>query len=105
MQKSKTQSDRTLTIPEEVIEMGRTVDGRFAPGHPGVGGRPSGIDLRALAERKSEEEGYDFPTAMWEVIKALIENAKAGNVSAAKLLLDKFCTGTAHDVVLNIDRT
>lgn len=66
--------------------------GRFVKGHHSPGpGRPKGqgLDLRALAERESEREGFDLPAAAWRVLKRLFAMAEAGDVAAAKLVLDK----------------
>jgi len=69
----------------------RDQKGRFLRGNPGGPGRRpgQGLDYRALAEREAEREGIDLPQAMWRVLRKLIELAQAGDVAAAKLVLDK----------------
>ena len=64
--------------------------GRYVPGHciPGPG-RPRAIDLRALAERKSAASGTPLDDMLWEVLLAMVDRAKRGDASAAKLVLDR----------------
>lgn len=69
----------------------RDAKGRFLPGGPGGPGRRpgQGLDLRALAEREAEREGFDLNQAAWRVLKKLFHMAEGGDVAAAKLVLDK----------------
>ena len=70
----------------------RDARGRFLPGHSlaGPGRRPGqGLDLRALAERESEREGFDLCAAAWRVIKKLFAMAEQGDVAAAKELFTR----------------
>jgi len=64
--------------------------GRYLPGHRNPGpGRPRAIDLRALAEQMSEDEGLDLRAALWRVLKSLLREAERGDTQAARLVLDK----------------
>jgi hypothetical protein len=69
----------------------RLANGRFVKGHPGGPGRTPGrgLDLRSLAEREAKREGFDLNQAAWRVLKRLFAMAEAGDVAAAKLVLDK----------------
>lgn len=68
---------------------GRDRAGRFAPGNPGGPGNPFGRRIGALRaamlEAVSEED-------MAAILGKLVELAKAGNVPAAKEVLDR-CLG------------
>lgn len=88
--------------------------GRFLPGHSQPGpGRPKGqgLDLRALAEREAEREGFDLCAAAWRVIKKLFAMAEQGDVAAAKELFTRIGTvdddaqqaGVALTVVTGVD--
>ena len=63
--------------------------GRFAPGHKGGPGRQKGIDLRKLAEERSEKSGMPLADRLWAVLEQLFAQAMMGDVNAAKLILDK----------------
>jgi hypothetical protein len=74
--------------------------GLFRKGHK-LGGRPRGLDLKVLVREKSEEAGLDFPGALFEVVRALIERAKGGDPQAAKLLFDKLCDDDTKTLIAN----
>lgn len=64
--------------------------GRFVSGHRGIGGRPKGVDFKALIrERKGQGPLEDVLVAIFD---ALAETAATGDVAAAKLLLDRLTT-------------
>lgn len=69
----------------------RDVKGRFLKGTPGGPGRRpgQGLDLRSLAEREAEREGFDLNAAAWRVLKRLFTMAEAGDVAAAKELFTR----------------
>lgn len=72
----------------------RDARGRFQPGCQPGPGRPPGskaIDLRAVAHAAAQDEGFDLHAALWRVVRALTDAAEAGDVGAAKLLLDRLC--------------
>ena len=76
--------------PDNLGETGdRDRLGRFVNGHPGLGGRPRALDLRAIAETKAAENDVDLPTALWEVVEGLLDRAKGGDPQAAKVLFDR----------------
>ena len=69
----------------------RNEHGQFLPGHGRPGpGRPKGVgNIRTIAAEKAEAEGVDLQQAIWEVVKSLFKSASAGDVAAARLLLDR----------------
>ena len=68
----------------------RDAAGRFAPGWRG-GGRPRGIDFRRLVIEKTKDNG-SVEEGLFAVYLTLMALAtKKGDVTAAKLLLDRLC--------------
>lgn len=64
--------------------------GQFVRGNR-LGGRPKGLDFRAAVERYASANGIDLENAVGEVFKAMLTEAKAGDVQAARLILDRLC--------------
>lgn len=64
---------------------GRDGRGRFAPGNPGGPGNPF---ARSVAALRSALLGHVDDEVVSRLVKALVEQAEAGNVAAAKLLLE-----------------
>lgn len=62
----------------------RTNAGRFAPGGKGGPGRPPGSRNASTLMAEQLMEG-----ALDDIVKSVIEKAKAGDLNAAKLVLDK----------------
>ena len=60
----------------------RQANGRFAKGNPGGPGRPRAVDRARELDRRAAEAGP-------ELIDALLETAKAGNLRAMEMLLDR----------------
>lgn len=78
-----------MSTPVQQARAGRDGAGRFAPGTSGnPNGRPRGIDFRA-AVVAARGEGVE--AALVEVFDTLLAAALAGDVQAAKLLLDRLC--------------
>ena len=72
----------------------RDGSGRYLPGHTLAGpGRPKGsaIDLRQLATDRAAERGINLDDALLDVLVALIEKAREGDVGATKLLFSRLC--------------
>jgi hypothetical protein len=90
----------------KTVENGnRDSRGRWLPGHSQPGpGRPRGLDFRRVVEEKAEAEGFDLDEAIWEIVLALFEEAKAGSVAAAKLLLDRLCGPVTAAVEVEIQQ-
>lgn len=65
------------------------VTGRWLPGHPGGPGRPRKPDLFAVALEGAAREGVDLRASLWAVLQAIVQRALTGDVSAAKLVLDR----------------
>ena len=81
----------TNQTPTPTPSLHRNAHGQFLPGHglPGPG-RPRGLgNLRTIALEHAEAEGVDLQDAIWSVVKSMIEAAQEGDVSAARLLLDR----------------
>lgn len=72
----------------------RASDGRFLPGNPGGPGARRGtrkLDFVAIVRRHARATGIDLRAAVGEVFDALLGQARAGDVQAARLLLDRLC--------------
>lgn len=76
-----------VLAPVHVALSGRNANGTFAPGHPGKGGRPRGLDIRAVCERHARENGIDLELAIWEIMQMQITLAKCGDAAAVKVVL------------------
>ncbi len=78
-----------MTAAAESAGNGRDSAGRFVPGHR-LGGRPRGVDLRALVEHRAAADPSlgSLDAVVWRVTRALLAEAEAGNVAAGKVLLD-----------------
>lgn len=74
--------------------------GLFLPGNSiaKLGGRPRGIDFRKLVQefRKAALDGD-----LQQVYESMLDRAKAGDVQAAKLLLDRLCDIDPQEVNVN----
>lgn len=93
------------TEPSEKGPDGRDLKtGRFLPGWKGGPGRPRRIDFWHTVSTKAKEKGIDLAEAVWEVFDGLMVAAKKGDVSAAKLLLERVCEPDAVEVVGDLDR-
>jgi hypothetical protein len=69
---------------------GRDNIGRFTPGNKGGPGRPrTCAEKRRKAREQREEYMRHMHNIMPDVLKLLHEKVKAGDVAAAKLLLDR----------------
>lgn len=75
----------------------------WKPGQSGnPKGRPKGLDFRALVQAKHKEYGLDLEESMWQVYLSLLASALGGDMQAAKLLLDRLCSGDTEP--LDMDR-
>jgi hypothetical protein len=81
----------------------RTATGRFLPGNTTarLGGRPKAIDFRALVH---EARGDTVRDKLIAVFDMLAEKAAAGDVNAAKLLLERICGKDADEIKLTDER-
>ena len=79
-----------MTAAAESAGNGRDSAGRFVPGHH-LGGRPRGVDLRALVDERAASEPTIGSTddLLWGVVVVLARRAATGDVQAARLLLDR----------------
>lgn len=65
---------------------GRGPDGRFAPGNPGGPGRPPAATVH---EHRAAMVAAVSPEDVADIIRALVEQAKAGDIAAARLVLER----------------
>lgn len=79
--------------PDELAGTGRDKGGRFVEGHVGMGGRPRRPDLFALAEQYAGPN--EIREALWRILKKLLRQAQAGDVQAAKLVLERLTDSDA----------
>ena len=79
---------------------GRGPDGRFLPGNPGGRGNPH---ARKVGKLRSAMLAAVSQSDMRAIIKRLVQDAKAGDAAAARLILDR-CLGPAeaHDVEVRL---
>lgn len=85
-------TDSTATPSSAAVPVGasgRDSKGRFAVGNSGGPGRPRRPDLYATAAARASAEGVDLMAELWQVLKAVIAQAKTGDTAAAKLLFDR----------------
>ncbi|MDD3118912.1 MAG: hypothetical protein PHQ27_07025 [Victivallales bacterium] len=66
--------------------IGRGKDGKFGRGNPGGPGNPY---IRQIAKFRAELLVTVTINDLQEIIKTLIEKAKAGDIQAAKIILDR----------------
>lgn len=71
----------------------RDANGKFLPGHGILSpGRPPGsMDFMAICRRKARENDLDLESVVWDAFESLVSEAKAGEVPAIKLLLERCC--------------
>ena len=85
---------------ETKLTEGRDAGGRFVKGHAGGPGNPHSQKVQQL---RTALLAAVSPEDLVEVVKALITNAKAGDVFAARELLDR-CLGKAKQPSLTACR-
>ncbi len=80
-----------LPPPSQTVgnRAGRDEMGRFAPGCAPGPGRPPAPDFRRVVAERLAANGGSVDAVLFEVFEALRAEAAAGNVAAAKLLLDR----------------
>lgn len=78
--------------PDKLAASGRDENGKFLPGHEGIGGRPKGMDFRKAIERWAAENKVDLELAAGQLAKALHARGINDDTAAAKLWLDR-CYG------------
>jgi hypothetical protein len=95
----KATSQTACQDPAQQVLAGRTTRGTFAPGHSGnpKGGRRR-LDFFSAAAVWAEAAGTTVEKALAQVIGATIEQAKAGDVAAQRLVIERFC-GKETDVL------
>src|SRR5438132_12162652 len=73
-----------VTPPPETAASGRQANGRFAKGNRGGPGNPFARQTAELRRRLQERV---TPETLDSIVDALVEKARQGDVSAAKLVL------------------
>lgn len=76
-------------VPIEPTRIGRDASGRFAPGNPGGPGAIAHERTKRARELRQALHDAVTPEDMAAVARALIDKAKAGDVAAARELLDR----------------
>jgi hypothetical protein len=76
-------------VPIEPTRIGRDASGRFAPGNPGGPGAIAHERTKRARELRQALHAAVTPEDMAAIARALIEKAKAGDVAAARELLDR----------------
>ena len=85
---------------DEVLEglpRQRNERGHYLPGHT-LGGRTRGFDFRSNVAKFAAENGEPVEQALSRVYLGILRAAAAGDVAAAKLLIERLC-GKEADVV------
>ncbi len=77
--------------PTQTAENGRARTGRFAKGNPGGPGRPRGFDFRAVVAAHADLSGFSVEGVVIEVFLSLVRQARAGDVAAARFLIERLC--------------
>lgn len=76
-------------VPIEPTRIGRDASGRFAPGNPGGPGAIAHERTKRARELRQALHDAVTPEDMAAVARALVDRAKAGDVAAARELLDR----------------
>lgn len=76
-------------VPIEPTRIGRDASGRFAPGNPGGPGAIAHERTKRARELRQAMHDAVTPQDMAAIARALIDKAKAGEVGAARELLDR----------------
>ena len=71
------------------VQINRTPKGHFVRGNTigATGGRPRGVDIRAVCEEHAKANGIDLKLAIWEIMLMQIQLAKCGDAAAVKIVL------------------
>lgn len=87
-----------MTKPDKAVVTGDRDEatGRFLPGNrANPQGRPKGFDFRKVIRDKMEAQDLPVEDALWAIFRSMLTRASGGDVSAAKLLLDRLCESDA----------
>ncbi len=76
-------------VPIEPTRIGRDASGRFAPGNPGGPGAIAHERTKRARELRQALHDAVTPEDVAAVARALVDRAKAGDVAAARELLDR----------------
>ncbi len=98
MSKQRSVEDREFLAQVcDGVPRSRDERGWYLPGHT-LGGRPKGFDFRAIVTKFAAERGEPVEEALARVYESLLRTATGGDVTAAKLLIERLC-GKEVDVV------
>ena len=75
----------------------RNERGHYLPGHT-LGGRTPGFDFRSIVAKFAAENGEPVEEALSRIYLGILRSAAAGDVAAARLLIERLC-GKETDVV------
>lgn len=91
---------------DEVLEglpRQRNERGHYLPGHT-LGGRTRGFDFRSIVAKFATENGEPVEQALSRVYLGILRAAAAGDVSAAKLLIERLCGKEADTIDLTVGK-
>ena len=91
----------SATVPKPNGSIGRNARGQFAPGNPGGPGSPYAKRVAELRAALLDSVSADH---LRDIITAMVDAAKNGDVAAAKLVLDR-CLGNvdALDLLVRVE--
>ena len=81
----------------------RDEKGHYLPGHT-LGGRAPGFDFRAIVAKFAAENGEPVEQALSRVYLGVLRAAAAGDVPAAKLLIERLCGKEADTIDLTVGK-
>lgn len=81
----------------------RNERGHYLPGHT-LGGRTPGFDFRSIVAKFAAENGEPVEDALARVYLGILRAAAAGDVSAAKLLIERLCGKEADTIDLTVGK-
>lgn len=88
-----------MSEPQNVVASGeRDGGGRFVKGHKGYGGRPRKLDFFTAAAEWAESAKTTPEKALAQVIGATVTAAIGGDMTAAKIIIERFC-GKETDIL------
>ena len=90
--------------PGDVVDTGRDpVNGRFLPGHVGIGGRPPKPAFDDLVRRMAKDLGESVETIYDHLTAKLYELAKDGDMKAMGMFFDRGLGAVEKATEINVD--
>ena len=95
--------DNGEKLPDKTAGNGRDEKGRWTPGNHGGPGRPRRFDFMKTARDQAKANGTDLAEEIWNILSAMIDAAKDGDVKAAALVFDRLCGAVDRGPLIEID--